>query len=100
MFVTVMVADSILSTSTYLSPTTYKDSPHIPPSLALITLHILSHLCFVVSQFGGLTTGSSASGEGFKELKKTFYLALDVLASSDAGSGESFVRQALQSVGQ
>lgn len=44
-------------------------------TLAVIVLQTLSHLSFVIAQFGGAGHGA------FDELKKLFYLALDVLAS-------------------
>ncbi|KAG1765960.1 hypothetical protein EDD22DRAFT_879548 [Suillus occidentalis] len=44
-------------------------------TLAVIVLQALSHLSFVIAQFGGAGHGA------FDELKKLFYLALDVLAS-------------------
>ncbi|EAU85803.1 hypothetical protein CC1G_05020 [Coprinopsis cinerea okayama7 len=64
--------------------TTAEPPPSITPStLALTALHALSHLSFVISQFGGVTS----TGNGFEELKKTFYLSLDILARS-SGSAE------------
>jgi len=50
----------------------------------------MSHLAFVISQFGGV---SSLPGQGFQELKKTFYLALDVLAA-EPPRAQAYVEQA------
>ena len=81
-----MIAEAVLSASVFIRP-----RPHInnnnnkltPSSLALQVLQTLSHLSFVISQFGGVTTNT----KGFEHLKKTFYLALDILAHGD-GDGD------------
>jgi hypothetical protein len=108
-----MIADAALSTVVYVPPVP-SPSPTIPyipiptsisvpppptsastptsSTLALTTLHALSHLAFVISQFGGVTTTS----QGFSELKKTFYLALDILAQSEEES-DRFVRELCRS---
>jgi hypothetical protein len=83
LFTTVMITQSIATAMTYLPP----PSSSIPPSLALTILHTLSRLSFVISQFGGVT---STSQEGFSELKRVFYSALDVL-STDPVVSEKFV---------
>ena len=98
LFMTVMLSQSILSTITYSRPVSSTASPpepegsatHVPThsSLALSTLRTLSHLSFVISKFGGVT---STSGVGFAELKRVFYSALDVL-SADVEASETFVR--------
>ncbi|KAH9480173.1 hypothetical protein JR316_0006771 [Psilocybe cubensis] len=82
LFTTIMLTDSVLSAAIYLSPQSFEVTP---ASLALQTLHILSHLSFVISEFGGVTTTS----QGFEQLKKTFYLALDILAQGDGATGDS-----------
>jgi hypothetical protein len=51
-------------------------------TLAVIVLQTLSHLSFVIAQFGGAGHGA------FDELKRLFYLALDVLGSDVAESNE------------
>ncbi|KAF9561067.1 hypothetical protein CPC08DRAFT_635895 [Agrocybe pediades] len=81
LFSNIMLAESILEASVYVPPTSLSDIT--PSSLALQTLHILSHLSFVISEFGGVTTTT----QGFEHLKKTFYLALDILAQGDGESG-------------
>ncbi|KAF8969004.1 hypothetical protein BDZ97DRAFT_1797362 [Flammula alnicola] len=82
LFSNIMLAEAVLSTSVYLPP----NSSHLAPaSLALQVLSILSHLSFVISEFGGVTTTT----QGFEHLKKTFYLALDVLAHGEGEHGDS-----------
>ncbi|KAH9979211.1 hypothetical protein BJV77DRAFT_1062687 [Russula vinacea] len=80
LFTTIMLLQSILSTVTYSRPVTSAQSlEHSPThsSLALSTLRTLSHLSFVINKFGGVT---STSSDGFAELKRVFYSALDVLS--------------------
>ncbi|TFK24406.1 hypothetical protein FA15DRAFT_669639 [Coprinopsis marcescibilis] len=95
LFTIIMVSDAALSTVVFLPPANLP-SAITPSSLALQTLHTLSHLAFVASQFGGVTSTS----KGFEELKKTFYLSLDILAqgegiNGDAGAkAEAYVEQA------
>ncbi|KIM41760.1 hypothetical protein M413DRAFT_445001 [Hebeloma cylindrosporum] len=89
LFSNVMLAEAVLSASVYLRP---GSSRITPASLALQTLHILSHLSFIISEFGGVTTTT----QGFEHLKKTFYLALDILAHGDGEQGmkaEAYVQQ-------
>jgi len=85
LFLNIMLAEAVLSASVYLRP---GSSQITPASLALQTLHILSHLSFVISEFGGVTTTT----QGFEHLKKTFYLALDILAQGDGEHGDSSVK--------
>jgi len=93
LFSTIMLAEAVLSAAVYLPP---QLSGITPATLALQTLNTLSHLSFVISQFGGVTTTT----QGFEHLKKTFYLALDILADSDSEFGkvgakaEAYVQQA------
>ena len=82
LFSNIMLAEAVLSVSVYLRP---GSSQITPTSLALQTLHILSHLSFIISEFGGVTTTT----QGFEHLKKTFYLALDILAHGDGEHGDS-----------
>lgn len=96
-----MIADMTLSTLVFTPlPSDWASisTAVSPSSLALQTLNTLSHLSFVISQFGGVTT-TSVEGPGFKELKKTFYLALDILASDPVAS-DRFVKELCQSFGQ
>lgn len=85
LFSTVMVADSILAALVYVPPHIYQSgATATPASLSRIVLRMLSHLSFVISQFGGFTSNNS----GFKELKKVFYLAVDILVQSADEAGE------------
>ncbi|KIM89224.1 hypothetical protein PILCRDRAFT_768547 [Piloderma croceum F 1598] len=110
LFTTIMISESILSTTVFIPPSSFSSSSSpstststqtpTPKSLSLQTLQTLSHLSFIISQFGGVTTTSTSSTD-FPELKKTFYIALDVLTSSeregssaeDGGIGEQFVKR-------
>ena len=98
LFTTIMPLQSILSTVTDSRPVTSAVGPpkfkqsleHLPThsSLALSTLRTLSHLSFVINKFGGVT---STSSDGFAELKRVFYSALDLL-SADVEASEIFVK--------
>lgn len=97
LFATIMVVESALSSTIYIPPSSFQmpsslSSPKTlaPPQLALQTLRTLRTLSFIISQFGGVTT-TSASVANFPELRRVFYLGLDVL-SSDKGVGREFVR--------
>ena len=80
-----MMAEEVLSTTVYLPP----GSTNITPaSIALQVLDTLSHMSFVISEFGGVTTTT----KGFEHLKKTFYLALDILAQGDGEHGDAGVK--------
>jgi hypothetical protein len=100
LFATLMVADAALSAAVFVPPAVYASSHSsaspfpsshshsdfsavpAPSALAATLLHTLAHLAFVVSRFGGVTT---AAAPGFVELKRTVYLALDVLAGAGVG---------------
>lgn len=73
-----MLSDAILASIVYIEPgsISYVQASTSPSELALRVLEILSCSAFVISQFGGVTSTS----QGFEHLKKTFYLALDILA--------------------
>ncbi|KAJ7644341.1 hypothetical protein FB45DRAFT_824461 [Roridomyces roridus] len=95
LFANIMISDAILSASIFIPPPIYATTHDLRPSgFALTVLHTLSDLSFVVSQFGGVTTTASP---GFVELKKTFYLALDIL-SKNAEESDTFVRELCLSV--
>ncbi|KAI0373867.1 hypothetical protein BV20DRAFT_988973 [Pilatotrama ljubarskyi] len=97
LFTTLMLSQSVLSAVVFVPaphadrpPQTsarYSSSADIPHAIALNVLHILSHLSFVMPQLGGV---ASTSEGGLPELKRAFYMALDVLASSEAAA-ERFV---------
>jgi hypothetical protein len=78
-----MITEAGLSALVYISST----STALPSTSVLATtvLQALSHLSFVIAQFGGAGQGA------FNELKKLFYLALDVIGSDVTGS-DKYVR--------
>lgn len=76
-----MITEAGLSSSVYIPPV----FSHSSSALALITLRAFSHLAFVIEKFGGAGHGA------FSELKRGFYLALDVLVNN-ADESEQFVR--------
>ncbi|KXN93401.1 hypothetical protein AN958_00325 [Leucoagaricus sp. SymC.cos] len=84
LFSTIMLSDAILASVVYIQPgsTPYTQASTSSSELALRVLQILSHFAFVISQFGGVTSTS----RGFEQLKKTFYLALDILVQEDGGN--------------
>ncbi|KAJ7069965.1 hypothetical protein C8F01DRAFT_1114777 [Mycena amicta] len=86
LFAHIMIAEAALSALVYVEPSTHSRAS--PSALALTVLHTLHHLSFVVSQFGGVST---AAQPGFAELRKTFYLALDILAAGT--ECDSFVKE-------
>ena len=91
LFTIIMLSQSILSTITYSRPVSSAAVPApllTHSSLALSTLRTLSQLSFVITKFGGVT---STSSDGFAELKRVFYSALDVL-SADVRASEIFVK--------
>lgn len=89
-----MIAGAGLSGVVYIAPTPSDPSNIDPQTHALKTLQTLSHLSFVITQFGGVTTTST---QGFTELKTTFYLAIDLLAQGSALEVEEFVKDLYQS---
>ena len=93
-----MITEAVLSSSLYLPPSVYSSTlppvptspgtdPVTPATLAFHTLQILGHLSYVVHQFGGVTSMGAPTEDGstsgvFKEMRKTFYLALDILSAT------------------
>ena len=99
LFSNIMLAEAVLSASVFIPPRPHDNNNNnnnkliiTPSSLALQVLHTLSHLSFVISQFGGVATNNA---QGFEHLKKTFYLALDILAQGDGdgSKAEAYVQQ-------
>ncbi|KAI8986188.1 hypothetical protein BD414DRAFT_440834, partial [Trametes punicea] len=95
LFTTLMITQSVLSAVVFVphprsaqSASLSQQTPS-PEGVALNVLHILSHLSSVMPQFGGVA--STAEG-GLPELKRVFYMALDVLASSQVAA-ERFVAE-------
>lgn len=90
LFTTIMISQAVLFTVVFVPhPTDVATSSSSPQALATTVLRTLSHLAFVTHQFGGVTTSSAG---GFPELKRAFYMALDVLAS-DTAESERFVTE-------
>ncbi|KAG6844469.1 hypothetical protein H0H87_006693 [Tephrocybe sp. NHM501043] len=101
LFSAIMIADSVLGAAVYVRPGGFSEvSPHV---LAKSILRTLSHLSFVISHFGGVTVTIVSDDPGFVELRKVFYLALDVLASQeptgDFNYCESFVKELVADLG-
>ncbi|KAI0821986.1 hypothetical protein BC628DRAFT_1391850 [Trametes gibbosa] len=95
LFTTLMVSQSILSATVFVpNPHTAQISRPAPSpqEISLDILHVLSHLSFIMPQFGGV---ASTSEGGLPELKRAFYMALDVLAS-DRDAAERFVSELSQ----
>ncbi|KAL7280056.1 hypothetical protein ACG7TL_006470 [Trametes sanguinea] len=103
LFTTLMISQSILSAVAFVPSSRESDSGSQPGSstyssphmTALKVLSVLSHLSFVMPQFGGVA--STAEG-GLPELKRAFYMALDVL-SSDQKASERFVEELTRGCG-
>ncbi|KAI0333742.1 hypothetical protein GY45DRAFT_1319349 [Cubamyces sp. BRFM 1775] len=93
LFMTLMLSQSILAAVVFVpNPHSQPVSPVSPHSIALNILHVLAQLSFVMPQFGGVA--STAEG-GLPELKRAFYMTLDVLAASDEAA-ERFVAELCQ----
>ena len=82
LFTTLMICQSILSTIVFNPHPQLESASHASYSIALGVLHTLSHLAFVMPHFGGVASTS----EGLPELKRAFYMALDVLSESEGES--------------
>ncbi|KAG1822504.1 uncharacterized protein BJ212DRAFT_1328449 [Suillus subaureus] len=80
LFSVIMITEAGLSALVYI-PSTSAVLPSTS-TLAAIVLQALSHLSFVITQFGGAGYGA------FDELKRLFYLALDILGSDVTKSNE------------
>lgn len=91
-----MLSDAILASVVYVQPgsTPYVQASLTPSELALQVLRILSHFSFIISQFGGVTSTS----QGFEQLKKTFYLALDILAHANGGANTTHTNNGLADI--
>ncbi|KAJ3774726.1 hypothetical protein FB446DRAFT_639252 [Lentinula raphanica] len=101
LFSVIMISDSVLSSCIYVPPTHYRlsatSSLSSPASLSLTTILTLSHLSFVVSQFGGISSSGTSEEASFKELRKTTYLALDILASGSSDVPERLLDELMDS---
>ncbi|KAJ3733322.1 hypothetical protein DFJ43DRAFT_995428 [Lentinula guzmanii] len=102
LFSVIMITDSVLSACIYVPPTVYHlsstSSLSSPASLSLTTILTLFHLSFVVSQFGGISSLEYTDEASFKELRKTAYLALDILASGSNDVPERFLDELMNLV--
>ncbi|KAH0586555.1 hypothetical protein J132_08258 [Termitomyces sp. J132] len=85
LFSIVMVSDSALGSVVYVRPQALSSNQTQVSShtLAKSVLQTLSHLSFVVSRFGGVTATATGDSPGFVELRKVFYIALDVLSAEE-----------------
>ncbi|KAJ3762126.1 hypothetical protein EV360DRAFT_36356 [Lentinula raphanica] len=101
LFSVIMISDSVLSACIYVPPSHYHlsatSSLSSPASLSLTTILTLSHLSFVVSQFGGISSSGTSEEASFKELRKTTYLALDILASGSSDVSERLLDELMDS---
>jgi len=80
-----MVSQTVLNNIQFLPLSSSAQSS--PINLSKAILENLYQMSLLISQFGGLTGTKEGS---FKELRKVFYEALDIL-SSDATQSEAFV---------
>lgn len=91
LFSHLVISQSILSSIQYLQPPQVARAVDpSPSSIARSNLRSLLHLSFVISQFGGV----ASSAEGFKELKRVCYMAIDIVASDpDPQTSVTFVQE-------
>lgn len=83
-----MVADGVLASAVFVRPKNRSGTDTVTPqTLAQSTLQTLFHISFVVSQLGGVTATATGNDQGFKELRRVFYLAIDVLSSETSSDG-------------
>ncbi|KAG6901300.1 hypothetical protein C0995_013913 [Termitomyces sp. Mi166 len=108
----IIVSDSTLAAAIYVRPQALSpnESQVIPHMLAKSVLQTLVHLSFIVSQFGRVTATATGDDLGFVELRKAFYLALNVLSAEepsreqrsqgqDFNHCESFVKETVMDLG-
>ncbi|KAF8630899.1 hypothetical protein AX17_005257 [Amanita inopinata Kibby_2008] len=93
LFSTIMISQAAISAVVYIPPNLFLASAR-PQHLALEVLHTLDHLSFVLSEFGGVAANSG----GFPELKRTVYLAIDILAQGRE-EAEIFVKNVSEPLG-
>ncbi|KAF9814972.1 hypothetical protein IEO21_04822 [Rhodonia placenta] len=96
LFTTLMLSQTILSTVVFTAPPhdATSSTSYSPYLLTKGVLCTLSHLAFVIQQFGGVATTTQ---NGFPELKRVFYMALDVLSASTVESAR-FVSELCQEI--
>ncbi|KLO17280.1 hypothetical protein SCHPADRAFT_994449 [Schizopora paradoxa] len=92
LFSIVMVEQAVLDVMLYLPSISsqrsangkQRGSSRSAQGIASSLLYTLMHLSFVVAEFGGVTAPTSTGNEptgGFPELRKVFYMALDLLST-------------------
>lgn len=91
LFTTIRLTDRVLTTLLFVpAPSSFASSDPLSQfELTRTALGTISHLSFVLPRFGGV---SSTASSALPELLKTFYTALDVLASDLVECGR-FVRE-------
>lgn len=100
LFSTLMLQQAILDTILFHPPPSSlsgSSRTYSPVHLTSIILNTLSSLSFVVASFGGVTAGPAGAvkGPSFPELKKVFYMAIDML-STDRPASNTFVRNLIR----
>ena len=94
LFTALMISQTVLSGVIFIPNEGDSKSARSPYSIALDVLHVLFSLAFVVPQLGGVASTS----EGLPELKRTFYMALDVLSESEL-EAVRFVNELCRNIG-
>lgn len=91
LFTTIRITDRVLTTLLFVpTPSSFTSSAPLSQfELTRTALGTISHLSFVLPRFGGV---SSTASSALPELLKTFYTALDLLASDPTECGR-FVRE-------
>lgn len=93
-----MLQQAILDTILFVAPpqpsSLISSNTYSPSDFASAILETLCSLSFVIASFGGVTAGASGhhTGPSFPELKKVFYMSIDIL-SADKQESEVFVRR-------
>lgn len=90
LFSHLLISQTILSSIPYIKSPAQATHEPSSSSISRSVIRCLDHLSFVLSQFGGVTS----SAEGFKEIKRVFYMALDILeADEDPQTNDNFVKE-------
>ena len=94
LFSTIVLHQSILDTIMFLPSMVSFEITSL--SLSKSILRTLSALSFIIATFGGVTAVQEMKdleeGRGFPELKRVFYMAMDIL-STNAKDSEEFVKE-------
>ncbi|KAF8520802.1 hypothetical protein BU17DRAFT_46263 [Hysterangium stoloniferum] len=95
LFTHLLISLSILSSLVYLRPLKAGSEQPSSSTIAESILRSLYNQSFILSQFGGIVS----SADTFKELKRVFYTALDIIAAdSDSQACESLVNELVSHV--